>query len=221
MNRMLWCVPVLCAGLLMASGQTPGPEGKVREVHGQTIVSPEFPAAELTIAKTFRYVGAQTVNLYGNADAEQHVFVEADKSGNVQRTYWIQFEHFLPTNKYKYEYDLPGKMEVGGVEFTYDVKTWANAEKIFLEEPKSDGAAIIKLFESHDLRMPKNLARVRMFHLPTEDRRSELMIIYGEAVNDDSKIPVGPEGTDLDKDAPEIAKMLADRAKAGITIRKK
>jgi hypothetical protein len=46
-----------------------------REVRGQTIVSNALPAADLTFADDFRYVGSQVVNLYGAAEAEQHVFV--------------------------------------------------------------------------------------------------------------------------------------------------
>src|ERR1700733_7336069 len=46
-----------------------------REVQGQTITSKELPAVELTFGKNFQYLGGQVVNLYGNADAEQHLFV--------------------------------------------------------------------------------------------------------------------------------------------------
>jgi hypothetical protein len=67
-----------------------------RQVEGQTLISNEFPAARLTFGKDFRYVGGQVVNLYGNADAEQHLFVKAPNRGVVQRFYWVQFEHFCP-----------------------------------------------------------------------------------------------------------------------------
>ena len=33
-----------------------------------------------------------------------------------------------------------------------------------------------------------------MFHLPTPDRRTELMIIYGEALPEGSKVPLRKEG---------------------------
>lgn len=48
-----------------------------QEVKGRTIVSKTLPAADLAFEKGYRYVGSQRVNLYGNADAEQHLFVKA------------------------------------------------------------------------------------------------------------------------------------------------
>ena len=59
-----------------------------------------------------------------------------------------------------------------------------------------------------------------MFHLPTADRRTELMIIYGEALPKDSKIPASADGVRLDDVSPESAKALLDHARAGLTIRK-
>jgi hypothetical protein len=70
------------------------------------------------------------------------------------------------------------------------------------------------------LAFPKNAARVRMFHLPTPDRRTELMIIYGESLPADSKIPASADGLLLDKASPESAKLLLDHAHQGLSIRK-
>jgi len=72
-----------------------------RQVQRQTLVSKELPAAQFTFSESYRYVGGQVVSLYGNAEAEQHVFVRAAETGPVQRFYWVQFERFLPSNKMK------------------------------------------------------------------------------------------------------------------------
>jgi hypothetical protein len=59
-----------------------------------------------------------------------------------------------------------------------------------------------------------------MFHLPNSDRRSELMIIYGEALAADSKIPVSGDGTSLEEADAASAKTILDHARAGLVIRK-
>src|SRR5437588_4474315 len=82
----------LVASIALAQDQSASDASSLREVRGQTIVSKESPAAELTFGKEFRYVGGQRVNLYGNADAEQHLFVNAGSGGVVQRFYWVQVE---------------------------------------------------------------------------------------------------------------------------------
>ncbi len=199
--------------------QTPPLPPVQRHVQGQTLTSGELPAAEFTFAKEFRYVGAQVVNLYGNAIAEQHLFVEPDAHGGVARFYWLQFERFLPTNKYTYDYNLPGNAEIGGLSFNYDVKAFLGYDAEQLSDPKSDGAALASLMAQHNLAFPKNAARVRMFHLPTPDHRTELMIIYGESLPADSKILASKDGTLLYDASPESARLLLDHAKQSLTIR--
>jgi hypothetical protein len=195
-----------------------------REVKGQTIISKELPAAELTFDKDFQYVGGQVVNLYGNAEAEQHLFVSGGVSGGssgmVRSFYWVQFEHFLPSNKMTYDYALNRTTDIGGLEFIYDVKSFSNYEAVQTDDPASDGAAIGKLLAQHNLAFPQKAARVRMFHLPTPDRRTELMIIYGELLPKDSPVPVSTDGVQLNDASPDSAKLIFDHALRGITIRK-
>jgi hypothetical protein len=200
--------------------QSPAPAAiPLREVRGQTIFSKELPEASFTFGKEFRYVGGQVVNLYGNADAEQHMFVKAGSDGIVGRFYWLQFEHLLPTNKYTYDYQ-GGTIDVGGLTFIYDVKTWPDYAASEAEDPASDGAAIGRLLARHNLAFPKKAARVRMFHLPTPDHRTELMIIYGEALPEGSTVPVREGGVQLDKESPSSARMFLDHMRRDMTIRK-
>lgn len=212
----------LVAGLFSAlffAQNAPAPPVQ-RQVQGQTIVSNELPAADLTFDKDFRYVGGQVVNLYGNADAEQHLFVKGAASGPVQSFYMVQFEHFLPSNQYTYDYKPDRITNLGDLQFIYDVKSWLDYAALEAEDPRSDGAAFSRLLAQHNLAFPKRAARVRMFHLPTPDRRSELMIIYGESLPDDSKIPVAKDGVRLDEASPEAAKTFVEHARNALSIRK-
>jgi len=216
-------LPAVLLTLLISSlalAQTPPLPPVQRQVQNQTIHSQQNPAADLTFAKEFHSIGAQVVNLYGNAIAEQHLFVETDAGGSVGRFYWVQFEYFLPTNKYTYDYKLSGETDLGGLPFVYDVKAFLGYDAEQLSDPKSDGAALAALMAQHHLAFPKNAARVRMFHLPTPDRRTELMIIYGESLPADSQIPASADGLLLDKAAPDSAKRLLDHARQGLTVRK-
>jgi hypothetical protein len=192
----------------------------LREVRGQTIVSNAVPRADLNFGKDFQYVGGQRVNLYGMADAEQHVFAVASK-GVVERFYWVQFEHRLPSDKHTYNYPPDRTTDIGGLRFIYDVKSWADYAANEAEDPASDGAAIARLLGEHNLVFPGKAVRVRMFYLPTPDRRTELMIIYGEALPDDSPVPVDESGVDLDKQAPDSARLFLEHARRDLGIVKK
>ena len=123
----------LLSGACLAQGQpaTNQPaagEPPVRTIRGQTLSSPGLPAAEFTFSKDFRYVGGQVINLYGNADAEQHLFVKGPANGPVEAFYWLQFEHFLPSNQYQYDYKPERVTLIGGVPFIYDVKSFSDYE---------------------------------------------------------------------------------------------
>ena len=224
MNRPNFTTTTIAAVLIswLANGafaQTPSPT-PLREVRGQTIISNELPKAELTFGKDFRYVGGQDVNLYGMAEAEQHIFVVAGASGVVERFYWVQFEHRLPKDKHTYNYQ--GRTtDIGGFSFTYDTKSWPDYAANNAEDPASDGAAIARLLAEHNLVLPKRAARVRMFHLPTFDRRTELMIIYGEALPEGSDVPVREGGVVLDDEAPASAHMLLEHARRDLAILRK
>lgn len=190
----------------------------LRKVRGRTLYSPNLPNATLILGRDFHYVGGQRVNLYGNADAEQHLFVKSVRGRIVQQFYWIQFEHFLPGNTRTYDYVPTRTVKIGVLTFIYDVKSWPEYKFMQMEDAASDGAAIERLLEQHGLSFPARAVRVRMFHLPSPDRRTELMIIYGEALPEHSSVPVRADGVQLDDEAPDAAQAYLKRAVEGLVI---
>ena len=217
---MKWFAVFTLSAAVAASAVAAQEAPALRQVQGQTIVSNELPRADLTFGKDFHYVGGQKVNLYGNADAEQHIFV-VSRDRIVERFYWVQFEHFLPTNKRTYDYRPDRTTDIGGLRFIYDVKSWPDYAANQIEDPGSDGAAMARLLDEHNLALPKRVVRVRMFHLPTPNRRTELMIIYGEALSDDSAVPVRDGGVQLDKESPDSAHLFLEHARRDLSIVKK
>jgi hypothetical protein len=57
-----------------------------------------------------------------------------------------------------------------------------------------------------------------MFHLPSADHRTELMIVYGEALPQDTAVPVRKDGVPLDKESPGAAQMFLEHARQGLVI---
>lgn len=210
--------PLLALGMSVQPGSA---DLDLRRVEGQTIFSKEFPKADLTFSKDFRYAGSQHLTLYGNAEAEQHIFVDASKGGEVERFYWVQFEHFLASNSRTYDYSSDNKTTIGTTEFMYDVKSWPDYASMQAKDPQSDGAAMVRLLARRDLRFPQKAVRVRMFHFPSADRRSELMIIYGEAVRLQSDVPLRPGGVALDQESPELAQRFLEHARKDVSIEEK
>ena len=154
----------------------PPPE---RVVAANTLRSERDPAVTLQLPSAVQYVGAHRWVLYGVADCEVHVFVEADSAKRVSRLYWIQFEGFLPHVTSSYTgYNSPVRVDLGGGrEFIVDGGPFRPATNV---RAGSDRERVLELLKAKGYVLPPEMLLRRMVHLPTPDRRKELMIIYAE-----------------------------------------
>jgi len=66
---------------------------------------------------------------------------------------------------------------------------------------------------------PSAMARIRMVHLTDASRRKELMIIYGEALEEKAP-PNAEDGLEADDKFPELALSLRKHAEEGMKIQK-
>ncbi len=190
----------------------------MRHVKGRTIVSRESPKARLSIRSGFRLIGTQHINIRGDAEAEQYLFVRSGTGNMVRSFYLIQFERFLPTNTFAYDYASMATTQLGNLSFNYDVRSFLDLGSVLREDQGSDGAAMEQLFAKQQLVLPQNTVLVRLFHLPSADHRTELMIIYGEALPTDAAVP-GREGrVQLDTVSPSRAATFLRHARRGLVI---
>src|SRR6266446_6884415 len=152
---ILFAIIVLCGCL---SAQTTPPE---RKVENGEITSERDPKVQIHLPKSVQYVGA---------DPQKH----------VQRLYWVQFESYLPTRpELKHTYDSPRHASLGGMDFYVD--TWVRRNDAETR-PGSDREHIDALIGAKGYHMPEGMMYVRLVHLLDEQKRKELMIIYGEDV---------------------------------------
>jgi len=193
------------------------PSAPERVVKGNTLTSEHDPKITLTIKPPAEYVGADRWVLYGVADCEIQIFVEADKDKKVSRLYWIQFEGYLPEiAQAAYDYDSPTRVAIGGREFIVD--GWFYATNAPYRRPDSDRERVMNLLKAKGYTLPAEMMTRRMVHLPTPDKRRELMIIYAEDL-----APTGYTVADLKKGGkgeaewPRLEKEMLQRATERIT----
>ena len=157
------------------AAQTTAPERKVQK---NVISSNRNPKVQIQLPESVRYVGADRWVLYSIADCELHAFVEAGGQKNVQRLYWVQFEGYIPTKPdLHHTYDSPRRANIGGLDFYVD--TWVRQNDAAIESG-SDREHIEVLISAKGYKMPAAMMYVRLVHLLDEQKRKELMIIYGE-----------------------------------------
>ena len=203
---------ILCVSCFAAEVSAPE-----RTVQGNIIVSARDPEMQIQLPQQVQYVGADRWVLYGIADCDLHAFVEADWKRNVQRLYWVQFEGYVPSRpELKHQYDSPWHTTIGAMDFYVDTWVRASDEKI---RPGSDREHIEALIRNKGYKIPAGMMYVRLVHLLDEQKRKELMIVYGEDL-----APTGLTTADLSKGGnaydqwPAIEKSLVERAEAKITL---
>jgi len=208
---------VLIALALPAWAADQVPTTVERKVQGQTLASAELPAARFRFATGFHYLGGQRFALGGQTDAEQHFFVDAGQQGQIRRLYWIQFEHKMPGNNESYKYLFPLTAGIDGMSFVYDTKIYTDYPGV-KPAPGSDVEKARAFLAAHGFSLPHTAMRARMFHLPGTDKRSELMIIYVEAMPA-ARMPKDA-GNDMPADDkyPALAKALMQRAQQSLKI---
>jgi len=188
-----------------------------RSVDGNVLVSKRDPAVRIQLPKTAQYVGAIRWALFEIADCELHAFVGADEKKNVQQLYWVQFEGYLPANPdLHYTYDSPRHTSIGGLDFYVD--TWVRSEGA-KTRPGSDREHIEALIRAKGYKMPAGMMYVRLVHLLDEQKRTELMIVYGEDLAPTGLTAVAlDQGGDAHDRWPAIEKGLVDRAQQRIAL---
>jgi hypothetical protein len=156
--------------------------------------------------------------LYGVADTEQHFFVEANADNELTSLYWIQFEAYLPTNSYKYDYeDSPARIDLNDYDFYVDtaaVKPNPNNRR-----PGSDGSLARQFVQSKGYSYPDEFAYARLVHLTDSSRRKELMIIFldGQALRGFDPANLAEDGADA-ATWPELEEAHLEKIRRTLTL---
>lgn len=206
----------LCATLtlLSATALAASPE---RVVKGNRLISKSDPAIVIKLPRNARHVGADRWDLYDIADAELHVFVEADRDKVVKVMYWIQFEQYLPTNSHIYNYTKDEPVKFAGRDFWQRARFGPTAGT---PRAGSDLEHVKAMLEKAGYKTPAETMNVRLVQVLDEARRKELMFIYAEDL-----APTGYTSAQLldgDKTRPEwepLKQQLIERAHQRIRIR--
>lgn len=131
------------------------------------------------------YIGAERFALYGMADCEIHLFVEAGPDRRVRRLYWVHFESYLssqPDSRFTYG-EIDRRMDLLGGH------TWTRPFLMDTTRPPrragSDTERVRTMIARAGYTLPVHLNSVRLVRLLDDPEgtgygRHELMLIYAE-----------------------------------------
>ena len=213
---------LMLAGAVPAAAAPNSTEARV-EVHA--IVHPG-EGVTVRVPETATYAGGERFTLYGVADCEIHLFIEADADRRMRRLWWIQFESYLPSEpELSYDYGEGNRrMILGGT------PTWMRANPVPTDGPMREGSdreAVFRILKSGGYPIPAEVMNVRMVQLlddpqGTGQGRRELMIIYSEDL-----APTGKTLADLTTDGkPDerwtaMGEALVERAMESVTVERR
>jgi hypothetical protein len=151
-----------------------------RRVKGHTLTSTELPPVTIKFAKAFKYVGTQGFILYENARVEQYFFVANDDQRHIKRMFMVQFESYLPSNDYTYDYKISNTINLGGLDFMYDASV-VNVPLFRKQYPNSDAGRAAAFLEAKGYNLGgEDIMFERFIRLVDETRRNELLVVYYE-----------------------------------------
>lgn len=141
--------------------------------------SPANPRANITISPDYKYVGGQKFILYGSADVEQHFFIKAHQDGLIESAFLLQFESVKSGVDWQYDYsDAQSRTQIGPFKFYTDVAPLSLHPIFSHGKPGTDFNLESKYLSSKGYHYPKDYVWARLVHLPTEDKRKELLVVF-------------------------------------------
>lgn len=181
-------ISILIAAASLATATSLGPAQLVPSapaaiVAGHSVGKPA-DGIRIGVPRVARYLGAERFALYNVADAEIHVFVEADAAKRVRKLYWIQFEGYLPTVPHgRYPYGESDRRET-----LWGRTVWVSAnsgDTSTAPRAGGDREAVVRLIKRAGYSLPPEMMSVRLVRLLDDPKdtgygRKELMIIYSE-----------------------------------------
>jgi len=220
---------IAAAILSLSAGASPGAAAETVAapaaiVKGHSVVHPAS-GLTVTVPKSATYVGSDRFDLYGVADAEIEVFVEADANKTVKKLYWIQFEGYWPSRpELKYDYSDNRREQHWGTTVGVNAGPSATSKPT---RAGSDGEHVRAILKRAGYTPPAEQMNVRMVQILDDPQgtghgRRELMFIYGEdlAATGKSLADLTTKGEPNANWAP-MEKALVERAAKAFSIERK
>jgi hypothetical protein len=154
------------------------PLAPTRTVSGNVVTSQADPSVQIQVEPKAVYVGTARFVLFGTADCEIHLFVDADASKRIRRVYWIQFEAYLPTHPTLRYTTLSSytPLEMSGLPFFQRARFGQSTD---VPRADSDAEKAYALLKQYGYAFPAETMNVTYKHF-FADMRKELLLMVIE-----------------------------------------
>jgi hypothetical protein len=174
-----------------------------RYVRGQDLISTNTPVITLHFEDEFKFAGTQSFVLFNSTAVTQFYFVKSGRQKKVVAFYTIEFDQFLPNNNKGYYYHIKDSIPIGSTHFLYTT-VYNQTYKVLVDSIQSEAWYKFSFLRSKDHVLPSEVMGYRFAKVTDRSKRSEILIIYTE----------GLENYDTTGDALEIDNDKLDQVKS-------
>lgn len=164
----------------------------VRSVNNNALTSDSIPKIEIKVDEEFKYIGKFDFEIIASSDeyppdmigepvaaGERLVFASADEELHVDKLFIVQFEEFLNTNEFIYNYNFDATDLIGKNKYRHN--TWHYDGQVSIKEnPLGEWAKTDSFLKENNLIMDDHIMMSRFVGLASGDRKNEIIIFYHE-----------------------------------------
>jgi hypothetical protein len=169
----------ICLSIFLSACHKQGPKTRLsnRRVENNKLISISAPERTFQVTKDLPFLADTSFTLSEKSNAEIFIFADS-KQGLIERFLQFQFESFKPHIEGTYKYEMKDSVKIGDVQFSQNYWCFDLIEA-GVEKPESDIGVVQKLLNNNGLNTTGKYVGLRFVYL-SEDKRSEMLIIYGE-----------------------------------------
>jgi hypothetical protein len=190
-----------------------------RTVTGNVVSSTVDPMGRIEVLPEAKYVGAVRFTLYGAADCEIHLFVDADSSNRVRRLYWVQFEAYLaeqPSLRYAH-HPAYAPIDKDGLVFYQRARFGQSSQP---PQSGSDAEKGFELLKEKGYTLPAETVNVTYRHFLDPAMRKEiLLMVLEDMATTGTSFEKLVQGGVVQPSWPPIAEQLLARASSVFSVK--
>ena len=162
--------------------------GKIREMKGDTILSPSVPRLGVRISPIYIYLGNLQYLDCGSQQVEEFIYLCPNSIGHVTRLLLVRFQGFLENSAGIYEYMSPQKKQIDNQDFAYEIE-YFDLQDYLNESPDADIAHAADYIRQRSYTLAGDMVYQRFQRIVSDDNRRQFLIFYLEQGEDPSTTP--------------------------------
>lgn len=203
----------------------------IRSVTDNLLTSDSLPNIQIQVENEFKYIGKFDFEIIASSDeypedligspvaaGERLVFAVADEDNRVEKLFIVQFEGFLSTNDFVYNYNFDNADLIGNNKYRHN--TWYYNGKVSINEnPLGEWARTESFLKEKGFALEDDIMMSRFVGLASKDRKNELIIFYHEMLKKSTGYSLSEwEDTVPAEEISSIDSVFVHRSKSSFTI---